>query len=212
MTELVRRTGKIDRPLRFPGFLKGPGSVLKSIIIVLLTALTFSCRPNPAPHGLLSFSERIGVISTKGGEGCFEIQNPAIPENSQIRMVILAGPQTTGEARLGVRTPACANRGDTGDLSTYTVRFENQALVDQIPAIAIVNFAGKIEKDGDSLSVDLDGDGQQEYFRFCKSTEGMHLTVWTGKPISGKLRWHQYYYLGYDIAPDCSEAELGPAK
>ena len=44
-------------------------------------------------------------------------------------------------------------------------------------------------------------------FRVCTSNEGLHLTVWQGKPITGKRLWHRYFYLGYDVEPSCQPAE-----
>jgi hypothetical protein len=51
---------------------------------------------------------------------------------------------------------------------------------------------------------DLDGDGRREYFRQCTSGEGIHLSVWTGKPLTGRRRWQAYFYLGYDVESTCT--------
>ena len=59
-------------------------------------------------------------------------------------------------------------------------------------------------------SVDLDGDGSPERFASCTSTEGVHLTVWSG-PVGESARlWHTYVYLGFDTEPTCTEAETIP--
>lgn len=46
-----------------------------------------------------------------------------------------------------------------------------------------------------------------EYFRECTSNEGMHFTVWKGKPLIGKRIWHRYYYLHYDTVPMCKKKD-----
>jgi hypothetical protein len=56
-------------------------------------------------------------------------------------------------------------------------------------------------------SIDLNGDKKAEYFRACTSMEGVHLTVWSGKPLTGKRIWHNYYYLGYDTEPTCKKKD-----
>ena len=56
-------------------------------------------------------------------------------------------------------------------------------------------------------SVDLNGDKKDEYFRACTSMEGLHLTVWSGKPLIGKRIWHSYYGVGYDTVPSCKEKD-----
>jgi hypothetical protein len=44
-------------------------------------------------------------------------------------------------------------------------------------------------------------------FRICASAEGLHLTAWDGKPLTGKRVWHRYYYLGMDLEPTCGEKD-----
>ncbi|HEX9108921.1 MAG TPA: hypothetical protein VF832_16860, partial [Longimicrobiales bacterium] len=46
-----------------------------------------------------------------------------------------------------------------------------------------------------------------ERFRACTSMEGVHLTIWSGPPLRGRLRWHRYFYLGYDVEPSCTAAD-----
>jgi len=50
---------------------------------------------------------------------------------------------------------------------------------------------------------DLDRDGVPEHFQSCASTEGLHPTLWSGEPFQGVNRWTRYYYLGYDVEPNC---------
>ncbi len=61
------------------------------------------------------------------------------------------------------------------------------------------------EKDG-SVTVRGARPGAPFTFRSCASTEGIHFTVWQGE----RRVWHQYYYLGYDIEPNCPDDEVGP--
>jgi hypothetical protein len=55
--------------------------------------------------------------------------------------------------------------------------------------------------------VDLDRDGVPERFQSCASTEGLHPALWSGEPFQGPSRWTRYYYLGYDLEPNCPEPE-----
>jgi hypothetical protein len=73
----------------------------------------------------------------------------------------------------------------------------------------VFGSASRFVKRGDSVTADVDGDGTPESFRSCASSEGLHLTVWSGKPLEGKLRWHEYYYLGYDVEADCTAKDIG---
>ena len=186
---------------------------IKPRAFYLLIALCISCRTQPLSHQPWSFPENIGVVFEKAGKVCFEIQNPALQENSQIRILNPSPPQTTALARVGSRNESCASGGSATDhYHGYEVRLEEGAAAMQAPVIGIVNYRGDFQKDGDLLSADLDGNGQPEYFRACASTEGIHFTIWTGKPLNGRLRWHQYYYLGYDVSATCTSGELESPK
>ncbi len=55
--------------------------------------------------------------------------------------------------------------------------------------------------------VDLDRDGVPEHFQSCASREGLHPALWSGEPFRGPSRWTRYYYLGYDLEPNCPEPE-----
>lgn len=43
----------------------------------------------------------------------------------------------------------------------------------------------------------------------CSSTEGVHYNVWSGEARKSDRLWHGYWYAGYDLEPNCSEAEIG---
>jgi hypothetical protein len=55
------------------------------------------------------------------------------------------------------------------------------------------------------------GDGNAEEFatRSCASQGGLQITLWRGAPLSGRPAWHRYFYLGYDLEPNCVEADFG---
>lgn len=59
---------------------------------------------------------------------------------------------------------------------------------------------------------DLDGDGVPERFQSCASLEGLHPTVWSGEPLRGVERWSRYYYMGYDLEPNCPGTDRPIAK
>jgi hypothetical protein len=182
----------------------------KQIVVSLITILGYSilgysilgcsCRTAPEPF---SYERQIGVVAEKAGRGCLEIHDASMPPNAEIRLVSTKPPQTVANTHVGARDAACS---DGGELQGYEV---SPPATGHIPVIGVVNYHGQFRKEGDLVSADLDGDGVPEYFRSCLSQEGVHFTVWTGKPLTGKLRWHQYHYLGYDIEPDCKPEETG---
>ena len=50
---------------------------------------------------------------------------------------------------------------------------------------------------------DLDHDGHDEVFSTCASSEGIKFAVWTDKAYQGQPRWSGYYYVDYDLTPNC---------
>ena len=157
-----------------------------------------ACRNAPP----WSYEGQLGVVAAKAGKGCLAIRNSQVPPNTDLQLVSTALPQIIAKERVGPQDSACS---DGGELQGYAVSHMSGPM----PVIGVVNYHGEMSRDGDLLSADLDGDGTPEYFRSCLSQEGVHFTVWSGKPLTGKLRWHQYHYLGYDVSPDCKPEETG---
>jgi hypothetical protein len=65
----------------------------------------------------------------------------------------------------------------------------------------------------DVVQSDLDQNGETQNFRVCSTNDGVHLTLWSGQPLEGKLSWHGYYYEASNpgIGPSCTAHELsGP--
>lgn len=73
--------------------------------------------------------------------------------------------------------------------------------------IGIVKPPTSVQVQKGFARIDLNNDQKSEFFRLCASNEGLHLTVWTGKPLVGKRIWHHYYYLHYDTEADCKKKD-----
>ena len=64
------------------------------------------------------------------------------------------------------------------------------------------------------VDVERDADGNERVLRVrdarvrsCTSIEGLHLTIWSGTPLTSTRLWHAYWYLGYDVEPNCQPAD-----
>jgi hypothetical protein len=155
-----------------------------------------------------SFTRNVGVVSLLDGKGCLAIRNPSALEKSRLRVVSILSPRPVRVGKIGSRSGACAASTQDPEMRFWQVRLVPGTTPADFPAIGILGFNGQLHKDGSDVSADLDGDGRLEYLRACTSAEGIHFTIWTGVPLKGKLRWHQYYYLGYDVTPSCTPSEL----
>ena len=75
---------------------------------------------------------------------------------------------------------------------------------------AVMSFSSDVTVGTGGARLDIDGDGVPEVLSICTSSEGVHLTVWSADGLTGERLWHRYVYLGYDVEPSCTEAEVTP--
>jgi hypothetical protein len=165
----------------------------------------------PAAKAEFRFTSQVGIAFAKSGKVCLAIHRRSFVAGSRITLVLLQDTQSIAEAEvLRPADNACPSpdEGDR-DLRRYEIRMLKGSLELSTLAIAVFASSRPFSKHGNSVTADVDGDGTPESFRSCASSEGLHLTVWSGKPLEGKLRWHQYYYLGYDVESDCTAKDIG---
>jgi hypothetical protein len=154
-------------------------------------------------------ASRLGVAVQKSGTACLYTHNADLPSGSPLILVVLSPRQSTAKAEVVRPAPPGCSSIDTNDadLKSYEIRTTGGAPLPATPSIAVSGFSGRFQTRGKYVTADINQDGQPEFFRFCASSDGLHLTVWSGKPLRGQRRWHQYYYLGYDVEPNCTPAE-----
>lgn len=197
-----------------------PGGVTKPEIraAVLLALLLAGCqkgpasapvRPAPTAVPAVDLRSAIGVAVQKSDRACLDIRDGSLAAGRRLRFVTSSTPQTAGELEItGPVDQACsATDQTTPGLHHYGFKVVSGSLPKSVPAFALSGTGGTLTTGESLVTVDLDGDGAPESFRACTSTEGVHLTVWTGEPLKGRRRWHTYYYLGYDVEPSCTEAD-----
>jgi hypothetical protein len=168
------------------------------------------CQHGPAAP--FDYRSALGILVEKVGGTCLEIRNANLSSGQRIPFVTAALPQTTGEVEILAKTAqACtADGSDKPGLSHYAFKVVRGSLQKAAPAFAVINFTGQFTEDKGSVSADLEGNGRRESFRSCTSSEGVHLTVWEGKPLEGLRKWHDYYYLGYEVDPTCTKVDTAP--
>jgi hypothetical protein len=157
------------------------------------------------------FSSQVGVAVAKSGRVCLAIHRQKFAPGSRLTLVLLRAPQSIAEAEVLRPADGTCPKLDESDpsLHSYEIKMLKGSLEPSMPAIAVFGSLSPFATHGDSVTADVDRDGQPESFRSCASSEGLHLTVWSGKPVQGKRRWHQYYYLGYDVEADCTTNDTG---
>jgi hypothetical protein len=80
---------------------------------------------------------------------------------------------------------------------------------DELPPGLGVAVAGRpaVRTAGHEVRLHLSDRIREARVRSCTSSEGLHLTLWSGVPLRTSRLWHAYWYLGYDVEPDCRPAD-----
>lgn len=180
--------------------------ILAATLLISLTAVIDA----EAGTGRFNFYSQVGVVDARSNdELCLTIPNGNIVEGSRVQIISPYKPQSAAVAIvLRKLSSSCSRNPDTGPGdSFYSLRLEKGRVAPESVGIAVINVQNSVLTARGVASVDLNGDGRKEYFRVCTSQEGLHLTVWSGRPLRGARKWHWYYYLGYDVEPSCTKRE-----
>ena len=92
------------------------------------------------------------------------------------------------------------------DAPAYLVRLRRPLDDEPGPGIALFDPSARVEYVDGEFVVRTEGAAAPLQFRQCASNEGLHLTAWRGN----RRTWHEYWYLGFDVEPNCSEKESAP--
>ncbi len=91
--------------------------------------------------------------------------------------------------------------------SFYWLRMDTPGFHDRVWIV----FAGDLptgRTDAGEVTVHLDDARPEARLRTCTSSEGMHLTLWSGTPLESERLWRTYYYFGYDVVPTCDDRDF----
>ena len=181
---------------------------LKRLMPALVMAFT-SCHPS-SHRPALNYAADLGIAIQKNDHSCLLIANGGLSPGQRIFFVTDATPQTFGEAEILSKAGEFCMDSDqqTHGATAYSIKTIQGALRKGAPAFAIAKPINPMEMSGGYLRADLDNNGRANTFRTCTSSEGVHLTIWEGKPLEGKRKWHSYYYLGYDVTSNCTDSEM----
>ena len=193
-----------------------------SLAVVLLascskkpTETSSEAAVNPAP---VDYSPRIGVAVRTAARTCVAIHNAAVLPNSPITLVAPTSPQIYAEAQITGQSPsACPITQDVAPgVTSYEISVPGGNNLPKLaPLIGIVGSAASsgFLVENVNVEADLDQTHNKNTFRACGATDGIHLTVWRGIPVTGTLIWSGYYYEPGNpgTLPTCAAAELtGP--
>ncbi len=180
------------------------------ILTLGLLALGMQAAANKNSPKTFDFASHIGVASLNpAGQLCLNVKNSNLTPGAELALVSLDKPQAVFRAKVIEKLDkACSEWDVSGEAKNfYSLEVSHRKIDSTIPLIAILNPEAKFLVSRSGVQVDVNQDGLPETFKSCVSSEGLHLTMWSGKPLIGKRQWHIYYYLGYDMKGDCTKKE-----
>lgn len=181
--------------------------------------------PSPSPTPVREsrpFDPQSDIGSINYGSGCsrLRILNDSLLPGDSVRIVGLEHPQQITSATI-IEPTGCTEsvKSTMGHFvidseidkepSKYQIEFDNKKTEEEFDfhlGIAIVNSENKLLVNNGTAELEMAG-GSPLRFRECTSFEGMHLTVWEGKPLTGKRIWHGYQHFLYGTDPTCKDKE-----
>jgi hypothetical protein len=148
-----------------------------------------------------TYERNVGVVYSAGEKVCIAIDNNELAPDTRVQIVMAGKKQ--GAFGIPIRSAGCPEFGNlTG--TRYELAAETKL---PLLGIVVVYPMTPLVIDQGVVRGDIDGDKKEEYFRSCTSTEGIHFTIWAGKPLKSHRRWHAYVYLGYDLEPTCTDKD-----
>jgi len=181
---------------------------LKELALVIIPLLLLGCaesRKEAARPG--DYSSRIGVAVKSPHHVCLSINNASLKIKDRVTLIAPSDPQSIAHAEIASPSPGDCAGEKSGARHGYLIHIVSGTVPDNLPLIALTGDTAPLRTDHGNAIADLDRNGKSDSFRSCTSSEGVHLTVWEGRPLEGIRIWHQYYYLGQDVEPNCDKKD-----
>ena len=173
-----------------------------TVFLLALIAAACGGPPPEAEAQTADLDARVGAVFHRDGVVCLLLRNDTVPPDAPVWILSdEVGTFTHGVGRVVGEREECAGPMAGPDYAGYEVAWD---LETGVLAFGVLGALGRVQGDASTgYRVDIDGDGEPESFRTCPSSEAVHMTVWTGEPLTGTRRWHHYHYLGFDLEPAC---------
>ncbi len=172
-------------------------TLLAALFIALLSA-----QAGPAPL-------RAGVVAVSPPDRhVLALAGAPLAPGSGVILVGIDSPQQVSYAAILKRLPASDTMTQhqvPGPFYELVSELDSQRLPDLAIAIGGLATVGRV---GDRPVIHLASPRMDLRARSCASSEGLHLTLWSGTPLKSRRLWHQYYYLGSDVEPTCTPADV----
>jgi len=120
----------------------------------------------------------------------------------QVYLFLLSPPRVV-DGWIQARITESCNAGANAEALSYVVRLRHPISNTAEIGIALYDPSARVEYQAGEYLVSTVGATAPLRFRHCTSAEGVHLTAWR----ENRRTWHEYWYLGSDVEPTCTESE-----
>jgi hypothetical protein len=187
--------------------------VNRQLLVSLVYAIFFTA-PISGNAGQLA-PVQFGLAEGNGSSGCVAFDDLDIREGEPITLVTVTGLSEQQRVLMGTVGTKLISPSPCSGLENshfhgyiFSVSLSRGSFNVENLAIAISESTSlKVIIEGESAGLSTSG-SPTLYFRSCATGEGLFLTAWAGKPLEGKRLWSKYYYLGYDVDPNCTELDF----
>jgi hypothetical protein len=150
---------------------------------------------------------RIGVAAADARQHCLALGGAALEAGAPVTLISLSKPQRVFRSAVVRQVPECSSLVHQETPGPYYL-LRAEASKERAPRLAIAVAGRPLARSVDGeIRLALSNRIRQARIRSCTSSEGVHLTVWSAVPLRSTRLWHTYWYLGYDVEPDCRPAD-----
>lgn len=182
----------------------------KSLLIFIATIALTACGENINSNKKTSEFDANKNIGWMHGH-CLVIENATLKPGTNINIISLGQTQVHLQAKIKAKVkeevncvPLLSDRKDvnqTPERNFYIVDIAKEH--EEILAIGVVNSNTHFTTVKGLVQADINNNGTIELFTSCSGSEGINFSLQEKQGDKSKTLWESYYYLGYDIKPDC---------
>ena len=183
-------------------------NTLRATISILVFTVALS-KTGGAAEQPFDYDMQLGIVEI-GERTCLTIPNDKLSAGEVVHLILPGESQLHIEATIAGKAPkTCSSNPDIRRTdSFYVLQVKGHKIEVPTIALGIVNYKSIFKLQDGLWGFNPHNDASWEFLRSCASSEGLHLTIWRGRPLKGKRIWHWYYYLGYDVEADCTDADF----
>ena len=151
-------------------------------------------------------SPRLGVaVLRPDSTGCVTFRNELRKPGDHLLLILFSPARIVDGVITGPSEESCKEAADQeaqGYVCALRYPISNQEEV----GVAIYDPTARAEYSDGEFLVYTQGARAPLRLRQCFSHEGLHLTAWR----DNRRTWHEYWYLGFELEPNCTEEEVAP--